>query len=74
MSKSFSVSQSQIDKRKKLLEKMQNQDMATSSVPVIEEQKQPRHEPAYSVDDGQVSTHLLSFNEFGHVIDVEPIV
>lgn len=39
MSKSFSVSQSQIDKRKKLLEKMQNQDMAASSFPVIEEQK-----------------------------------
>lgn len=59
MSKSFSVSQSQIDKRTKLLEKMQNQDMATSSVPVIEEQKKPR-EPAYSMDDGQVSSISIS--------------
>ena len=40
MSKAFSVSQAQIEKRKKLLEKMQNAgEMHTSSVPVIEEQK-----------------------------------
>ena len=40
MSKAFSVSQAQIEKRKKLLEKMQNAgEMHASSVPVIEEQK-----------------------------------
>jgi len=63
MSKAFSVSQSQIDKRKKLLEKMANAaDMQTSNVPFIEEQKQPLHSQANIYDSSVVSSLQMGLN------------